>query len=211
MQAEVDQFLGVRGIEHRHADGHEGGVGEIDRGRRFRAVVVAGKRDRAALGRDASEISVTQRIARSVDAGPLAVPDAEHAIDGRAGKVVQLLGAPDRGRREVFVEAGAKDDVVLLENGVGAPEFDVVAAERRAAVAGNIAAGVKAGSFIAEALLDRQAHQRLHAGHVEPALRRRPAILECGLRPDERDGHMFTHEPAALYARFPPSPVSRDR
>jgi hypothetical protein len=177
MQAEVDQLLGVRRIEHRHADGDEGGVGEIDGGRRSRAVVVAGERDRAALGRDAGEIGVTQCVAGPVDARPFAVPDAEDAVDGRAGEARHMLRAPDRGRRQVFVEPGTEDDVVLLEDGVGAPEFNVVAAERRAAIAGNIAAGVEAGRLVAQALLDRQAHQSLHAGHVEPALGRRPSVF----------------------------------
>ena len=189
VQAEIDQLLGVRGIEDRDADGDERRVGEIDGGRGLRAVVVAGERDRAALGRSAGEIGVAECVARAVDAGTLAVPDAEHAIDGRAGKAGQMLGAPDRGRGEVLVEAGAEDDVVLLERGAGAPQLDVVAAHRRAAIAGNVAAGVEARRRVAQALLDRQANERLHAGHVEPAFRRRIAEFEGRLRPGERDGH----------------------
>src|SRR5208283_1444886 len=149
--------------------------GEIDGGRGLRAVVVAGERDRAALGRNAGEIGVAQRVARAIDAGPLAIPDSEHAIDGRAGKVGQLLRAPDRGRGQVLVEARAEDDVVLFEDGAGAPELDVVAAHRRAAIAGNVPAGVEARRGVAQALLDWQANERLHAGHVEPAFRRRIA------------------------------------
>ena len=78
-------------------------------------MVVAGERDRAAFGRSAGEIGVAQRVARAIDARPLAVPDAEHAIDRGAREAVQVLGAPDRGRGKVLVEAGAEDDVVLLE------------------------------------------------------------------------------------------------
>ena len=144
------------------------------------------------FGGDAGEIGVAQRVARPVDAGPFSVPDAEDAIDHCAGKARQVLGAPDRGRRKVLVEAGAEDDVVLLEDCAGAPEFNVEAAERRAAIAGNIAAGVEAGRLVAQALLDRQAHQRLHAGHIEPALGGRPAVFEAGLRPGERNGHIVS-------------------
>ena len=189
VQPVIEQFLRVRGIDHRHADGDERRVGEIDRGRRFRAVVVAGERDRAALGRSAGKICVTQGVARAVDARPLAVPDAEHAIDGRAGKAVEILGAPDRGRGEVLVESGAEDDVVALEQRRRAPELDVVAPERRAAIAGNISAGVEALGGVAQALLDRQADKRLHAGHVEPALGRVIAGVESRLRPGEGDIH----------------------
>src|SRR5208282_4352531 len=132
---------------------------------------------------------VAQRVARAVDAGPLAVPDAEHAIDGRAGEAVEILRAPDRGRGEVLVEARAEDDVVLLEQRPRAPELDVVTPERRAAIAGNIPAGIEALGGVAEALLDRQADKRLHAGHVEPALGRFIAGVESRLRPGEGDIH----------------------
>ena len=189
MQAKIKQLLGVGRIDDRHADGDEQRVGEIDRGRRFRAVVVAGERERAALGRGASEIGVAQRIGRSVDARSLAVPDAEHAIDRRAGKVVQLLGAPNRRRSEVLVKARAEDDVVLLELRRRAPQLDVVAPERRAAITGNIPAGVEARRRVAQALLNGQAHQRLRPGHVDPALGRGIAGVESRLRPGEGDGH----------------------
>ena len=56
-------------------------------------MVVTGECDRAALGRNAGEIGVAQRVARAIDAWPLAIPDSEDAIDSRAGKVGQLLGA----------------------------------------------------------------------------------------------------------------------
>ncbi len=189
VEAEVDQLLGVRRVEHRHADGDERRVGEIDRGRGFCAVIVAGERDRAALGRDAGEIGVAQRVAGAIDARSLAVPNAEHAVDGRAGKAGQMLRAPDRGRGQILVEAGTEDDIVALELSAGPPQLDIVAPQRRAAIAGDIAAGVEAGRRVAQALLDRQSDQRLHAGHVKPAFARRITGFESRLRPGERDGH----------------------
>ncbi len=181
VQAEVDQFLGIRRIEDRHADRDERGVGIVDRGRRFRAVVVACEGDRAALRRGPGEVGVPQRVARAVDAGSLAVPDAEHAVDCRAGKARDMLRAPDRGRGEVLVQARAEDDIVSGEDFSRAPQFDVVAAHRGAPITGNVAAGIEAGRGVAKALLDRQAHQRLHPRHIEPALGNGPAILEGGL------------------------------
>ena len=58
-----------------------------------------------------------QRIDRTVDARPLAVPNAKHAIDLGAGKQSNLLAAPYRGRGEILVEAGREDDVVRLQFG----------------------------------------------------------------------------------------------
>ena len=77
-------------------------------------MVVAGEREHAAMLRGAGGIGVLQHVHRAVDAGALAVPDAEHAIDRGAREQGGLLAAPDRGRREVLVEAGLEVDVVLF-------------------------------------------------------------------------------------------------
>jgi hypothetical protein len=61
-------------------------------------VIVAGEGEHAAVTRGARRIGVLERIDRAVDAGPLAVPDAEDAIDLGAGKEADLLATPDRGR-----------------------------------------------------------------------------------------------------------------
>ena len=205
-KAEVDQFLGVRRIEDGHADGDERGVGEIDRGRGSRAVIVAGQRQRPALRRSAGEIGVTEGVAGPVDARTLAVPDAEDAIDRRPGEARQMLRAPDRGRRQILVEAGTEDDIAPLEDVAGAPELDVEAPHRRAAVAGDIAAGVEAGRFVAQALLDRQTHQRLHPGHVEPAFGGEPAVFQRCLRTGKRGGHanvLLGRRPCTLQLAHP--------
>ena len=78
---------------------------------------------------------------------------------------------------------------MLLEQRRRAPKLDVVATQRRAAIAGDVAAGVEARRRVAQVLLDRQANKRLHAGHVDPAFRRRIAGVESRRRPGERDGH----------------------
>ncbi|MGY3411875.1 hypothetical protein ACVWZV_007988 [Bradyrhizobium sp. GM5.1] len=62
-------------------------------------MVVAGKREYAAIQRGAGGIRMLERVNRAIDAGPLALPDAEHAIDLGAGKQADLLAAPDGGRR----------------------------------------------------------------------------------------------------------------
>ena len=74
-------------------------------------MVVAGERERAALGRGPGEIGVAQGVAGSIDAGPFAVPDPEHPLDCGAGEARDVLRSPDGGRRELLIQAGAKDDV----------------------------------------------------------------------------------------------------
>ena len=66
-------------------------------GRGLCAVVVAGKDEHAAIFRGACRIAVPEHVAAAVDAGALAVPDADHAIIFGAGRKVELLRAPDGG------------------------------------------------------------------------------------------------------------------
>ena len=132
-------------------------------------MVVAGKAQHAAVLGRARGIAVAEHVAAAVDAGALAVPDADRAIIFGAGRQVELLRAPDRGGRKVFVHAGLELDVVLVEVFSRGEELLVVAAERRAAVAGNEACGVQPRGAVAADLRHRQADQRLDAGQEDVA------------------------------------------
>src|SRR5215468_5687779 len=96
------------------------------------AMVVTGERNDAAVLRASCGVRMLECIERAVDAGALAVPDAEHAIDPGAGEHADLLAAPHRGCGEVFVEAGDEGDVLLLQEGLCSPQRMIVHAERRA-------------------------------------------------------------------------------
>ena len=78
---------------------------------------------------------------------------------------VELLRAPHRGGGQLFVDAGLEHDVLRRQVLLGLPQRLVVAAQRRAAVAADEAAGVQPGQGVALLLQHRQAHQRLHAAH----------------------------------------------
>src|SRR6185503_17977208 len=144
----------------------------------FRAVVVAGKAEHAAVFRRTGRIGVPEHVAAAVDAGALAVPDADHAIILGSGRKAELLRAPDRGRRKVFVHAGLKLDVVLVEVLAGGEQLLVVAAERRSAVAGDKACGVQPRGAVAADLRHRQANQRLNAGQEDVAGTLRVFLIE---------------------------------
>src|SRR6185437_14287500 len=108
-------------------------------------------------------------VAAAIDAGALAVPDADHAIILGARRQVELLRAPDRGRGQILVHAGLELDVVLLEMLSRGKQLLVVAAERRAAIAGNKTRGVEAGGAVAADLRHRQPDQRLNPRHEDMA------------------------------------------
>ncbi len=178
VQAEVQQLLGVRRIEHRHADRDEHLVGEVGHGGGLHAVVVAGQGHHAAQRLRAGHVGMPQCVAGPVDAGALAVPDAEYAIDLGARKQTHVLRAPDGGGGQVFVQARAEHHLVFFQALAGSPELHIVAAQRRAAIPGDVAAGVMTGGDVALTLLHGQAHQRLDAGHVEPALAGRVLVVQ---------------------------------
>src|ERR1051325_8356922 len=117
------------GIEIRHQRRDEGMVGLMRDGGGLGAVVVAGKaQDATILGR-AGRIAVAEDVAAAVDAGALAVPDADHAIVPGTGGEIELLASPDRGSGEILVHARLEFDVVLLEMFARGEQLLVVAAE----------------------------------------------------------------------------------
>jgi hypothetical protein len=138
-------------------------------GGRLCAVIVAGKAEHAAIFRRARGVAVPKHVAAAVDAGALAVPDADRAIVSCTGRQVQLLRAPDRGGRQVFVHAGLKFDVVLLEVFSRGEQLLVIAAERRTPVSRHKTRGIETGGAIAADLSHRQADQRLDSGQEDVA------------------------------------------
>ena len=64
--------------------------------------------------RRSRRIGMTQDVAGTVDARPLAVPDAEHAIEGALAAHLRLLGSPQRGCRQILIEPGMELDVLGL-------------------------------------------------------------------------------------------------
>ena len=111
-EPEIEIILQRCRIEDRHQRRREDLFALVRKRRGLAAMIVAGERQHAAMPRGAGRIGVLQHVDRTVDAGALAVPDAEHAIDLGAGKQSDLLAAPHGGRRQVLVQAGNKGDVV---------------------------------------------------------------------------------------------------
>ena len=168
-QAHLDHFVDAGGIEIRHQRGDEGVVRLMRHGGGFGAVIVAGKAQHAAVFRRARGIAMAEDVAAAIDAGALAVPDADHAIMPGARRKIELLRAPDRGGGEVFVHAGLEFDVVLLEVLSRRDQLLVIAAERRPPVARHKTRGIEAAGAIAPDLRHRQANQRLNPGQEDVA------------------------------------------
>ncbi len=185
-QAHVEDVLHAGRIEHRHHRADEFQFRAVRQGRGAAGVVVGGEREHAAELRGAGRVAVPEHVAAAVHARTLAVPHREHAVVLGAGEQVGLLRAPHHRRAEVLVEAGRELDVRGLQVLLRLPQLEVEAAQRRAAVAGDEAGGVRAGRAVAHLLHQRQAHQRLHAGQVDAAFSARVLVLERVLAIDRR-------------------------
>ena len=121
---------------------------------------------------------MAEHVAGAVDARALAVPHAEHAVVLALAAQLGLLRAPDRGRREVLVEAGLEQDVVLVEMRLRPHELLVEPAERRAAIARDVAGGIQPREPVALLLHQAGADQRLVAGDEHAALRQIVFVVE---------------------------------
>ena len=166
---------GIQDRDH-HVDEIEFGL--VRGGGQFRRVVVAHQRQHAAVLRGAGEIGVAEGVARAVDARPLAVPDAEHAVVLALAAQLGLLRAPQRGRGEVLVDRGLEQHVAWGEMLRRALELVVEPAQRRAAIAGDVARGVQPGAAVALVLHHRQPHQRLIAGDEHAAFGQIVLVVE---------------------------------
>ncbi len=87
------------------------------------------------MARGAGIVGVAEHVAGPVNARPLAVPEAEHAVEPALAAQFRLLGAPEGGRRQILVETALELDVVGCEHLLGAQELLVEPAEGGAAIA----------------------------------------------------------------------------
>jgi hypothetical protein len=90
---------------------------------------------------------------------------AEDAVVFAFAAQLRLLRAPDRGGGEVLVDAALKADIASSpKERRGALELAIEAAERRAAIAGDVARGVETVAPVELLLHQAEPHQRLETG-----------------------------------------------
>ena len=190
VEPEVEDLLHAGRVEHRDGGVDHRVLAVVRGGRGLAGVVVAEQRHHPAEPRRPREVRVAQRVARAVHARPLAVPQAEHPVVRALAVEPGLLGAPAGGGRDVLVDAGLEDHVVLLQVCLRPIELEIESAERRAAVAADVARGVVPGRDVAPALGQHEPHQRLDAGEEDaPAF---AGVLVVEIDGGELDGGL-TH------------------
>ena len=169
VHAQVEHVLEVGRRQHRHAASGKNMLTLMRDGGRPGAVVVAGDHQHAAMLGGAGVVGVLEDVAAAVDPGPLAVPHREYAVALRAGKQVELLRAPDGGRRQFLIDPGMEADVLAAQERPGLMQGGVQSAQGRAAVTRDIAGAVDAGGDIAPVLQHGQQGQGLDPAQEDAA------------------------------------------
>ena len=141
-------------------------------------MIVAEQRHDPAELRGPGQVRVPQHVAGAVHPRPLAVPEAEHPVVCALAVEPGLLRAPAGGGRDVLVDAGLEHHVMPVEMGLRALHLLVEPAQRRAAVAADVAGGVVAGREVAPALGEHQPHQGLDPGEEDPPARADVLVVE---------------------------------
>ena len=106
VKPEIEDFLHARGAEHGAMRVDQRPVGLVAGGGAFARVVVAHGHKHAAMRRRAGHVHMAEHVAGAVHAGPLAVPEAEDAVELALAAQLGALAAPERGGGKVLVQAG---------------------------------------------------------------------------------------------------------
>ncbi len=162
-QAEAHELVDRGRVQHRNRRRREGVLRLVRDGGGFGAVIVADDAQHAAVGGAAHGVAVFEGVAGAVGARPLAVPDAEHAVIADAGRQAGLLRALERGRRQLLVHRRAEHDAGFFEMALRLAEGEVIAAQGRAAIAGDQARRVQTRGAVARHLHQRQPDEGLDA------------------------------------------------
>ena len=89
------------------------------------------------------------------------------------------MRAPYGGRGEILVQAGLKDDVVLVEDLLRGMHLRIDSAERRSAIAGDEACRiVRAGLAVTLLLHEKEPNDRLRAGREHTLFRQVELVVE---------------------------------
>ncbi len=203
MESERQELPGRGRVEDRHAVADERVVVLVRHGRALRLVVVAGEHHDRAVPAGAGEVPVLQGIAAPVDAGTLPVPEPDDAVVAGMRIAIEHLGPGQRGRGQLLVRARHVADVVLLQDRPRLAEGEVVASEWGPRISADERPDPEGRPAVAPALVDRQAHESLHAGEVDAPLLPEVAVVEG----QHRSAHAaIIHRGLTLTSAIPPGP-----
>ncbi len=157
----IHDLLHAGGADDRHIGVDHRPVGLMQHGGAFAGVVVPHRHQHAAMARGACHVGMAHHVAGTVHPRPLAVPEREDTVIFALAPQLRLLAAPDRGGGKVFVQARLKADVVGVKQLACLRHVQIDPAQRRSAIAGDVACGIQTGLRVPRLLHQHQPHKRL--------------------------------------------------
>ena len=130
------------------------------------------------MRRGAVSVAVLESVAGAIDSRTFAVPEAEHALHLAVPVAFDLLRTEHRCRCQILIDRRQKFDAVCGEQLLGMPQFQVEAAKRGTAVAGNETGGIEPRGPVTPCLIERNTHQRLCPGQEDIAALPDIAVFE---------------------------------
>jgi hypothetical protein len=115
MDPEIEHVLLIGRVEHRDAGIFERVLAVARQRRRLGRGIVATEQNHATVGSRPHRVPVLEDVTGTVQAGCLAVPDADHAVDAGVGDGRTHLTAPGGGRRHLLVEPRTMKDSAVRE------------------------------------------------------------------------------------------------
>ena len=125
----------IGGVQHGDFQIHKGiFAARSDRGGFGRRIIPC-QHQHTTQRRATGRIGVAQHIARAIHPRPLAIPNAENAIQARPRCQMHLLRAPNGGRRQILIQPRLKHHIMRTQPFRLARQFPIKSAERGAPIA----------------------------------------------------------------------------
>ncbi len=121
---------------------------------------------------------MADRIGSAIDTRGLAVPDADHAVEARAGQRPGELRAPHGRGGKLLVDRRLQDQLVLGSERSESPDLTHESRQRRAGIAGDQRGRAQPCADVGTMLIEQDSHQGLHAREEHAAFREEVAVLE---------------------------------
>ena len=153
--AEVERLLHVAGEDDRHVQVDHRGVAGAGQRRRLGGGIVADDGDDAAVARRAGEHAVADGVVGAVEAGSLAVPDAEDAVVLALGSRVGELAAHHSRGGELLVDPGTHHDGQVGGGARRPADLLLKRPDGRTLIPGHEGGGVEAVAPVDAQLVDR--------------------------------------------------------
>ena len=169
LQPIFQHFPHIGGVQHGDFQIHEGIFAARRDGGGFGRRIIPRQRQHPTKRRAAGGIGMAEHIAGTINARPLAVPNAENTIQARAWRQMHLLRTPNGGRGQILIQPRLEHHIMRAEPFRLARQFPVKSAKRRSAIAGNEAPGAETLRGIHFLAQHGQAHQRMRAGQQDGA------------------------------------------